>query len=169
MSFDVDVAKRLGDAEIACRIEGGAGLTVLFGPSGAGKTSVLNMVAGLIEPDRGHVRVSGETCSTPRWGSICRPSAGACGLCVPGSAAVPASSRACEPALWLAHGEGAVDVDETIALLGSRPCSIAGRAPVGRRGPRVAIGRALLSNPRSCCSTSPCRRSTARGARRSWA
>ena len=57
MSFDVSVEKRLGEHRIAVTIAAGAGATVLFGRSGAGKTSVLNMVAGLIRPDRGHVRV----------------------------------------------------------------------------------------------------------------
>jgi len=61
MSFDVDVTKRMGDTEIVCRFRAGEGLTVLFGPSGAGKTSVLNMVAGLLRPDRGYVRVAGKT------------------------------------------------------------------------------------------------------------
>ena len=59
MGFDLQVSKRLGDAEIALRLEAGEGLTVLFGPSGAGKTSVLHMVAGLLWPDRGHIRVGG--------------------------------------------------------------------------------------------------------------
>lgn len=59
MAFDLDVSKRLGDAEIALRLQAGEGLTVLFGPSGAGKTSVLHMVAGLLRPDRGHIRVGG--------------------------------------------------------------------------------------------------------------
>lgn len=61
MSFDVDVRKRLGDTEIAVEIAPAAGVTVLFGPSGVGKTSVLNMVAGLLRPDGGHIRVAGET------------------------------------------------------------------------------------------------------------
>jgi molybdate transport system ATP-binding protein len=61
MAFDLDLTKRLGDAAIALRLEAGEGLTVLFGPSGVGKTSVLNMVAGLLGPDGGHVRVDGVT------------------------------------------------------------------------------------------------------------
>ena len=61
MSFDVDVSRRLGTTEISARFSGGEGATVLFAPSGAGKTSVLNMVAGLLRPDRGHVRVGGDT------------------------------------------------------------------------------------------------------------
>lgn len=61
LSFDVDVARTIGRARVALRFAVGQGVTVLFGPSGAGKTSVLNMVAGLIRPERGHVRVSGRT------------------------------------------------------------------------------------------------------------
>lgn len=61
MSFDVDVAVRRGDAEVRVAFVAGDGATVLFGPSGAGKTSVLDMVAGLLRPDRGHVRVGGIT------------------------------------------------------------------------------------------------------------
>ena len=61
MAFDLDIAKRLGETEVALRLDAGEGVTVLFGPSGVGKTSVLNMVAGLLTPDRGHVRVGGVT------------------------------------------------------------------------------------------------------------
>lgn len=61
MCFDVALTKRFGDIGIAVRIPPAAGATILFGPSGAGKTSVLNMVAGLLRPDTGHIRVGGET------------------------------------------------------------------------------------------------------------
>ncbi|HEX4693158.1 ATP-binding cassette domain-containing protein [Sphingomonas sp.] len=61
MAFDLDVAKRLGEIEVALQLDAGDGVTVLFGPSGVGKTSVLNMVAGLLRPDRGHIRVAGVT------------------------------------------------------------------------------------------------------------
>ena len=35
-------------------------IVTLFGPSGAGKTSILRMVAGLIDPDEGYIEVNGE-------------------------------------------------------------------------------------------------------------
>ncbi len=63
MSFDVDVGctlgRTLGRARVDLTFQAGGGITVLFGRSGSGKTSVLNMVAGLLRPDRGHVRVRG--------------------------------------------------------------------------------------------------------------
>ena len=61
MPFDIAIEKRRGEVQVSCRIVGGAGITVLFGPSGVGKTSVLDMVAGLLRPDGGYVRVAGET------------------------------------------------------------------------------------------------------------
>ena len=60
MSFDVDIERRVGEIRVSARFSG-SGLVVLFGPSGAGKTSVLNMVAGLLTPERGHVRIGAET------------------------------------------------------------------------------------------------------------
>ncbi|WP_093220147.1 ATP-binding cassette domain-containing protein [Sphingomonas sp. NFR15] len=61
MAFDLRLTKRIGETRIDFALTAGEGATVLFGPSGAGKTSVLNMIAGLLRPDAGHVRVSGET------------------------------------------------------------------------------------------------------------
>ncbi|HWU95455.1 MAG TPA: ATP-binding cassette domain-containing protein [Sphingomonas sp.] len=146
MSFDLDLTKRIGEAEVACRIEAGEGLTVLFGPSGAGKTSVLNMVAGLVEPDAGHICVAGETLFDA-----------AAGIDVP-----VAERRAGyvfqEPRLFphlrvranLLYGrrESGLDVDDTIALLGI--AHLLDRWPrtlSGGEARRVAIGRALLSGP----------------------
>lgn len=61
MSFDVDVTAARGGATVSARFVVGGGLTMLVGPSGAGKTSVLDMIAGLLRPMRGHVRVDGRT------------------------------------------------------------------------------------------------------------
>ena len=33
----------------------------LLGPNGAGKTTTVSMIAGLLQPDRGEVRIEGET------------------------------------------------------------------------------------------------------------
>jgi molybdate transport system ATP-binding protein len=51
----VDVEKELGALKLRVRFEAAAGATALFGPSGAGKTSLVNMIAGLLRPDRGSI------------------------------------------------------------------------------------------------------------------
>jgi molybdate transport system ATP-binding protein len=56
----VEVEKRLGDFSLNARFVSNSGATGLFGPSGAGKTTLANMIAGLITPDRGRI-VVGDT------------------------------------------------------------------------------------------------------------
>ena len=65
MIWDINLVRRLQhqqrhfDLAVTCR--SAAQRLVLFGPSGAGKTVTLKMVAGLLQPDSGHVRVAGVT------------------------------------------------------------------------------------------------------------
>ena len=51
----VDVEKRLGEFQVAAKFETAGGATALFGPSGAGKTSIVSMIGGLLTPDRGRI------------------------------------------------------------------------------------------------------------------
>ena len=51
----VDVEKQLGALQLGVRFQAERGATALFGPSGVGKTSVVNMIAGLLAPDRGSI------------------------------------------------------------------------------------------------------------------
>jgi len=53
----VDVEKRLGDFSLSARFQSGNGVTGVFGPSGAGKTTLVNMIAGLVAPDRGEITI----------------------------------------------------------------------------------------------------------------
>src|ERR1700690_3769205 len=55
--LDVDVEKRLGDFSLSARFQSGNGVTAVFGPSGAGKTTLVNMIAGLVTPDRGRITI----------------------------------------------------------------------------------------------------------------
>jgi molybdate transport system ATP-binding protein len=51
----VEIEKTFGDFQMQVRFTSEAGATALFGPSGAGKTSIINMIAGLLKPDRGRI------------------------------------------------------------------------------------------------------------------
>lgn len=146
MSFDVDVTRRLGEAEIACRFEAADGLTVLFAPSGAGKTSVLNMIAGLLRPDAGHVRVGGETLFDAATGIDLPPERRGAGYVFQEPRLFP-HLRVRANLLYGAPGDERLA--ETTALLGID--ALLDRWPrslSGGEARRVAIGRALLSEPR---------------------
>ncbi|HLZ02750.1 MAG TPA: molybdenum ABC transporter ATP-binding protein [Bradyrhizobium sp.] len=57
----VDIEKQLGEFSLHAAFESEGRVTGLFGASGAGKTSLVNMIAGLLRPDRGTIIVDGET------------------------------------------------------------------------------------------------------------
>ncbi len=57
----VDVSKRLGEFSIEACFASEGRVTGLFGASGAGKTSLISMIAGLLRPDRGVIAINGET------------------------------------------------------------------------------------------------------------
>ena len=65
--LSVVVQKRLGNegkSEASLRLDVrftiAAGFTILFGASGAGKTTVLDCIAGLQKPDSGHIAVGND-------------------------------------------------------------------------------------------------------------
>ncbi len=64
MSIDARLVKRLpaiaetGSFDLNVHLRADAGITVLFGPSGAGKTLVLNCLGGFARPDEGRILVN---------------------------------------------------------------------------------------------------------------
>ncbi len=149
MAIDIDVTRRLGERTIAARFTAGPGLTALFGPSGAGKTSILNMVAGLLKPDRGHIRVGERTLFDA--GIDLPPEVRRVGYIFQDGRLFPHrrvranllyGHRLADPAdRWMAFGE-AVAFLGIGDLLDRWPHTLS-----GGEAQRVAIGRALLRGP----------------------
>ena len=154
MTLAVDIRHRLGDFRLDARFETGGGLTALFGRSGSGKTSLVNIIAGLIRPDEGRVVVDGAV--------LVDTSARRVRAARTGAASATCSRRArLFPHLtvrqnllygrWFAprRRERGDDLEQVVELLGigglleRRP----GRLSGGEKQ-RVAIGRALLADPR---------------------
>jgi molybdate transport system ATP-binding protein len=59
MTLSVDIKHRLGRFWLDAKFETDGGLIALLGRSGSGKTSIVNVIAGLIRPDQGHVAIDG--------------------------------------------------------------------------------------------------------------
>ena len=145
----VDVRKRhAGGPEIAAALRlplGSHSVTVLFGPSGAGKTTVLRLIAGLDTPDAGSIRCGGEV-----WYD------GARGIRLPPQqrrAGYLSQDYAIFPHLTVrrnvAYGARGWAVDDLLARFELR--ELAERYPrqlSGGQLQRVALARALAAQPR---------------------
>ena len=53
--ISVDAALKLGDFDLDIAFENDDGITALFGRSGSGKSTTINLIAGLARPDRGRI------------------------------------------------------------------------------------------------------------------
>ena len=152
MSFEIDVSRWLGEAGIACSFASEAGLTALFGPSGAGKTSVLNMVAGLLRPDSGRIAVSGEALFDSAAAIDVAPERRRAGYIFQQARLFP--HLRVRANLLYGHRAGLaedlrIDLARTVEFLGiGHLLDRWPRTLSGGEAQRVAIGRALLSNPR---------------------
>ncbi|MFZ4688604.1 MAG: ATP-binding cassette domain-containing protein [Polymorphobacter sp.] len=61
MNFDIAIRLQRGDFGHDYALESDAAVTALVAPSGAGKSSLLLAIAGLVRPQSGHIRVAGRT------------------------------------------------------------------------------------------------------------
>ena len=146
MSFDVDVVRRLGEADIRLSFHSGAGLTALFGASGVGKSSILNMVAGLLRPDAGRIAVDGVTLFG--GGVDLAPEKRGAGYVFQDGRLFP-HRRVRANLRYGTRAGGWIGFDEVVDFLGI--ADLLDRWPrtlSGGEAQRVAIGRALLSGPR---------------------
>jgi molybdate transport system ATP-binding protein len=148
----VDVSKRLGEFTIEASFASEGRVTGLFGASGAGKTSLINMIAGLLRPDRGVISIDGETLDDTPTRTHLAVYRRRIGYVFQDARLFPhldvrknldygrRMNRLTEDAaLWRRVSE-LLDIGH---LLDRRPGKLSG----GERQ-RVALGRALLSQPR---------------------
>jgi molybdate transport system ATP-binding protein len=152
MTIEVDVTHRLGAFTLDVRFTSQGRLTALFGQSGSGKTSLVNIIGGLTRPDRGRVVVNGTALVDTAAGIFVPAWRRRIGYVFQEGRLLPhltvrqnlTFGRRFRPA-----AEHTIPLDDVIDLLGigkllqRRP----GRLSGGEKQ-RVAIGRAFLSSPR---------------------
>jgi molybdate transport system ATP-binding protein len=148
----VDVFKKLGDFTVDVAFKGEGRVTGLFGSSGAGKTSLVNMIAGLLKPDRGFIAVGNEVLDDTLAGIHIPPHQRRIGYVFQDARLFPHFSvsqnlhygrRMNGVAYNSAHQDRVVDLLDIGKLLTRRTGQLSG----GERQ-RVALGRALLMQPR---------------------
>jgi molybdate transport system ATP-binding protein len=127
------------------------GVTALFGPSGAGKTSIINMVAGLSRPDSGFIRVNGRTVFDSEKGIDVPPERRGFGYVFQDGRIFPhlsVRSNLTYGMKLIPRNKRTIAFDDVVELLGidhllkRRIANLSG----GEKQ-RVAIGRALLTSP----------------------
>jgi molybdate transport system ATP-binding protein len=148
----VDISKQLGDFHIEARFESAGRVTGLFGASGAGKTSLINMIAGLLRPDRGFIAIDGETLDDTTANLHVPAHRRRIGYVFQDARLFPhldvrhnldygrRMNRLADDPIQRAHVTELLDIAR---LLDRRPGQLSG----GERQ-RVALGRALLLKPR---------------------
>ena len=152
MALEVDIRHRLGAFELAATFTAEGGATALWGPSGAGKTSIVNIVAGLIAPDHGRVAVDGTVLVDRANGVFVPPRKRRIGYVFQDGRLFPhltVRRNLLYGRLLTPKGKRFVRFDEVVGLLGIG--DLLDRRPgllSGGEKQRVAIGRALLMSPR---------------------
>jgi molybdate transport system ATP-binding protein len=150
--LSVDVEKQLGKFSLDAKFEAASGVTALFGSSGAGKTSIANMVAGLVTPDRGRIVLDESVLFDSAAGVNVPPHRRRIGYVFQEGRLFPHLTVRANLAYGRRmNGIARDDVEETRIvellnighLLDRRPGKLSG----GERQ-RVAMGRALLMQPR---------------------
>ncbi len=125
------------------------GPTALFGSSGSGKSTCLALLAGLLAPDDGVIRLGDETLVDTRARIFVRPDRRGVGLVFQDQRLFPHLSVKDNLRYGLRRRSGAIQLDEVVevlelgALLDRSPARLSG----GERQ-RVALGRTLLACPR---------------------
>ncbi|HEY0391568.1 MAG TPA: ABC transporter ATP-binding protein [Solirubrobacterales bacterium] len=158
-TLEVSASTPLRDFSLELGLSVGPGEALaLVGPSGAGKTSLLRVVAGLLAPRRGHVALGRETWLDSERSIDLPPERRRCGLLFQDYALFPGMSA------WhnVAYGIGgrraqrrqaALEMLERFGageLAEARPASLSG----GERQ-RVALARALAARPRALLLDEP--------------
>jgi len=149
---DVDFRLRRGKFTLDTRFATEGGLTALFGRSGAGKSTIIDCIAGLIRPDSGHLRIAGETLFDHAAGIDLPPERRRVGYVFQDARLFPHMRVLgnLEYGMKLvAPSERRHGVDDVVRLLGIE--NLLDRYPADLSGgevQRVAIGRALLASPK---------------------
>ncbi|WP_429812993.1 molybdenum ABC transporter ATP-binding protein [Ensifer sp. B1-9] len=151
MSLIVEARHQLGHFALDAAFTSDGGVTALFGRSGSGKTSLINIIAGLLKPQSGRVVLDGDVIADSERRIFTPVHRRRFGYVFQEARLFPHLSVGHNLAYgrWFAGKSGSSDFTRIVDMLGiahlldRNPSALSG----GERQ-RVAIGRALLAAPR---------------------
>ncbi len=150
--LELDVEKRLGDFHLKSAFRAPDGVTALFGVSGAGKTTLINMLAGLISPDRGRIVLAETVLFDSAERIDIKPWQRRIGYVFQDGRLFPhltVRQNLLYGRWFNSKQRPLAQLDEVTTILGIN--NLLDRQPTtlsGGEQQRVAIGRAVLANPR---------------------
>jgi molybdate transport system ATP-binding protein len=149
----LSVVKRRDGFELSARLDAPTpGVVALFGRSGCGKTTLINILSGLLAPDEGRVELDGIVLTDTRERVAIPVERRRIGYVFQDSRLFPHLGVLANLHYGLRRApreSHSIALDEVLALLGLEP--LLARRPYqlsGGERQRVALGRALLSQPR---------------------
>ncbi|WP_245501208.1 molybdenum ABC transporter ATP-binding protein [Lichenibacterium minor] len=151
-ALSVEVTHRQGTFSLDVSFAAPGGVTALFGRSGAGKTTLVGAIGGLLRPARGRIALGDRVLLDTERGIFVPRHRRRIGTVFQEGRLFPHLSVRQNLLFgrWFApRSEGGAGFDAVVDLLGIAP--LLGRRPAGLSGgekQRVAIGRALLAKPR---------------------
>jgi molybdate transport system ATP-binding protein len=149
--IDVDVTHSQGAFTLNAKFAESGRFIALFGHSGSGKTSLINVIAGLTRPDRGRVVIDGTVLVDTERGIFLPPYRRRLGTVFQEGRLFPHLSvrQNLLYGAWFARSKDRNEsLNRVAGLLGIEP--LLSRYPAGLSGgekQRAAIGRALLASP----------------------
>lgn len=150
MTLSLKISHGFPGFRLDVAFEAPVGVTVLFGRSGSGKTTVVNAVAGLLSPDGGRISLANRVLFDSAAGISLPPHRRRVGYVFQDARLFPHMTvrQNLLYGRWMTGRSGGAEPDQIIELLGLG--ALLQRRPAGLSGgeqSRVSLGRALLSDP----------------------
>lgn len=159
MSLRVSLQHRVGGFQLDAQFQAAKGITMLFGRSGSGKTTIVNALAGILRPDTGHISADGWVMFDSSTHVNLAPQRRRVGYIFQEGRLFPHLTvrQNLKYGQWFAPKSAQpVDMDHIVEMLGIG--ALLARRPQhlsGGEKQRVAIGRALLAAPRLILADEP--------------